>query len=39
MKNAKKSHHTDLNAPNGSCDITFQRQEFEQDGHRQPAIP
>ena len=32
MKNAKQRAHTDLNAPNGSQDIPFQRQEFEQDG-------
>ena len=25
---------TDLNAPNGSRDIPFQSQDFEQDGHR-----
>ena len=30
----KKRVITDLNAPNGSRDIPFQSQEFEQDGHR-----
>ena len=30
----KKRATTDLNAPNGSRDIPFQSQEFEQDGHR-----
>ena len=30
----KKRAITDLNAPNGSRDILFQRQEFEKDGHR-----
>ena len=30
----KKRAITDLNAPNGSQDIQFQSQEFEQDGHR-----
>ena len=34
MKNAKKRAITDLNAPNGSRDISFQSQEFGQDGHR-----
>ena len=34
MKNAKKRAITDLNAPNGSRDIPFQSQEFEQYGHR-----
>ena len=34
MKNAKKRAITDLNAPNGSRDIPFQSQDFEQDGHR-----
>ena len=33
MKNAKKRAITDLNAPNGSRDISFQSQEFGQDGH------
>ena len=33
-KNAKKWALTDLNAPNGSRDISFQSQEFEQDGSR-----
>ena len=30
----KKRAITDLNAPNGSRDIPFQSQEFEQDGSR-----
>ena len=30
----KKRAITDLNAPNGSRDIPFQIQEFEQDGRR-----
>ena len=30
----QKKAITDLNVPNGSRDIPFQRQEFEQDGHR-----
>ena len=30
----KKRALTDLNAPNGSRDISFQSQEFEQDGSR-----
>ena len=30
----KKRAFTDLNAPNGSRDILFQSQEFEQDGRR-----
>ena len=30
----KKRAITDLNAPNGSRDIPFQSQEFEQYGHR-----
>ena len=34
MKNAEKRAITDFNAPNGSRDIPFQSQEFEQDGHR-----
>ena len=38
MKERKKCKTTrvitDLNAPNGSRDIPFQSQEFEQDGHR-----
>ena len=34
MKNAKKRAITDLNAPNGSRDIPFQSQEFEQYGRR-----
>ena len=35
MRNAnKKRAINDLNAPNGSRDISFQSQEFEQDGHR-----
>ena len=34
MKNAKKGAITDLNAPNGSRDIPFQSQEFEQYGRR-----
>ena len=34
MKNAKQQAITDLNAPNGSLDITFQSLEFEQDGRR-----
>ena len=34
MKNAKNRAINDLNAPNGSRDISFQRQEFGQDGHR-----
>ena len=34
MKNEKKWAITDLNSPNGSRDIPFQRQEFEQDGRR-----
>ena len=32
-ENCKKSSMTDLNAPNGSRDISFQSQEFGQDGH------
>ena len=31
-ENAKKRAITDLNAPNGSRDIPFQSQEFEQYG-------
>ena len=31
-KNAKKRAITDLNAPNGSGDIIFQSQKFEQYG-------
>ena len=34
MKNAKQRAITDLNAPNGSRDIPFQSQEFEQYGRR-----
>ena len=34
VKNAKKGAITDLNAPNGSQDIPFQSQEFEQYGRR-----
>ena len=34
MKNAKKRAITDFYAPNGSRDIPFQSQEFEQDGRR-----
>ena len=34
MKNAKKRAITDLNAPNGSRDISFESQEFEQYGRR-----
>ena len=34
MKNAKKRAITDLDMPNGSRDIPFQSQEFEQDGRR-----
>ena len=34
MKNAKKLAITNLNAPNGSRDIPFRRQEFGKDGHR-----
>ena len=34
VKNAKKGAITDLNAPNGSRDIPFQSQEFEQYGRR-----
>ena len=30
----KKRAINDLNAPNGSRDISFQSQEFGQDGHR-----
>ena len=30
----KNEQSTDLNAPHGSRDIPFQRQEFGQDGHR-----
>ena len=33
-KMTKKRAITDLNAPNGSRDIPFQSQEFEQDGSR-----
>ena len=33
-KNAQNRGITDLNAPNGSRDIPFQSQEFEQDGRR-----
>ena len=32
MKNAKQRAITNLNAPNGSRDIPFQSQEFEQYG-------
>ena len=31
----KKGAIADLNAPNGSRDISIQSQEFGQDGHRQ----
>ena len=35
VKNGKKKRSiTDLNAQNGSRDISFQSQEFGQDGHR-----
>ena len=34
VKNAKEWPITDINAPNGSRDIPFQSQEFEQDGRR-----
>ena len=34
MQNAKKRAINDLNAPDGSRDISFQSQEFGQDGHR-----
>ena len=35
MKSEKKNRaFTDFNAPNGSRDIPFQSQEFEQDGRR-----
>ena len=34
MKNAKRRAITDLNAPNGSRDVPFQSQEFEQYGRR-----
>ena len=34
VKNAQKGAITDLNAPNGSRDIPFQSQEFEQYGRR-----
>ena len=34
VQNANKRAITDVNAPNGSRDIPFQRQEFGQDGHR-----
>ena len=34
VKNAKRRAITDLNAPNGSRDIPFQSQEFEQYGCR-----
>ena len=34
VTNAKKWNITDLNAPNGSRDILFESQEFEQDGRR-----
>ena len=33
-KRKKMRALTDLNAPNGSRDITFQSEEFGQDGHR-----
>ena len=33
-ENATKRAITDLSAPNGSRDIPFQSQEFEQDGYR-----
>ena len=35
VKNAEKRAITDLNVPNGSRDIPFQSQEFEQYGCRQ----
>ena len=34
VKNEKKLAIADLNAPNGSSDIPFQSQEFEQYGRR-----
>ena len=34
MKNERKQAITDLNVPNGSRDIPFQSQQFEQDGRR-----
>ena len=34
VQNAKKRAITNLNAPNGSRDIPFQSQEFEQYGRR-----
>ena len=34
VENAKKQAITDLNEQNGSRDIQFQSQEFEQDGRR-----
>ena len=34
MKNAKRRALIDLNAQNGSPDIPFENQEFEQDGLR-----
>ena len=34
MKNEKKEATTDLNSPNGSRDIPFQIQAFEQEGRR-----
>ena len=34
MKIAKQQAITDLNVPNGSRDIAFYSQEFEQDGRR-----
>ena len=34
VKNAKQRAVTDLNAPNGSRDIPFQSQKFEQYGRR-----
>ena len=37
MKNAKEWVIPDLNGPNGSQDIPFQSQEFEQDGRRHLA--
>ena len=33
-ENAKKLAITDLNAPNGSRDVSSQSEEFEQDGCR-----
>ena len=33
MKKHEKCKNNDLNVPNGSRDIPFESQEFEQDGH------